>query len=138
MFYTFLPSNHYFSRKMRLNGIRQTGRRWGVFLNSNNPLLNGIKQTGRFFLISFFSNNNGFRENMCRTSKIDLFILHNFCRNYFFSRSIFIDIKWKNLLKTFFFSNFVLENQICGYFHHRIRNQRLKISEYSEFRINRR
>ena len=36
------------------------------------------------------------------------------------------------------FLNFDLENQICGYFHHYIRNQRLKIRGCSEFEINRR
>ena len=63
---------------------------------------------------------------MCGTLKIDFFIHYYFCKKYFFSRSIFIDIKSKNLLKIFFFS-FELENQICGYFHNHIRNQRLKI-----------
>ena len=43
----------------------------------------------------------------------------------------------KKFVRKFFFS-FDLKNQICGYFHHYIRNQRLKISEYSEFQINRR
>ena len=56
--------------------------------------------------------------------KIDLFIRYNFCRKYFLHRLILIDIKWKNLLKTFF--SFDLENQICEYFHHHVRNQRLK------------
>ena len=31
---------------------------------------------------------------------------------------------------------FDLENQISGYFHHHIRNERLKIGGYSEFQIN--
>ena len=52
--------------------------------------------------ISFFSKNNGIRVQMCRTLKIDLFICYNFHRQYFFPGSIFINIKWKNLLKTFF------------------------------------
>ena len=55
-----------------------------------------------FHLISFFSKNNDFRAKMCGTLKIDLFIRYNFCEKYFFPRSIFIDIKWINLLKTFF------------------------------------
>ena len=33
MFHTFLPQNNYFSRKIRLNGIKQTDTRWGVLLN---------------------------------------------------------------------------------------------------------
>ena len=37
-----------------------------------------------------------------------------------------------------FLVSYGLENQIWGYFHHHIRNQRLKISGYSEFQINRR
>ena len=91
-----------------------------------------------FHLISFFLKNNGFRAIMCKTLKIDIFILYNFCRKYFFTRSIFIDIIWqKNLLKTLFLS-FDLKNKICGYFHHDIRNQRLKIHGYSEFHINQR
>ena len=53
-------------------------------------------------LISFFSKNNCFREKMSSTLKIDLFIRYNFCTKYFCPRSIFIDIKWKNFLKTFF------------------------------------
>ena len=89
------------------------------------------------FKISIFFENNGFRKKMYRTLNIYLFIRYNFCKLYFLSRSTFIDIKWKNLLKTFVFS-FDLENQICGYFHHHIRNQRLKICGYSEFQINRR
>ena len=40
----------------------------------------------------------------------------------------------KKLIKNIFFS-FDLENQICGYFHHHIRIERLKIRE---FQINRR
>ena len=88
-------------------------------------------------LISFFMKNNGFRAKVCWTLKIDLFIRYNFCRKYLFPRSIFIDITWKNLLKTFFLC-FDLENKICGYFYHHIRNQRLKIREYSKFQINRR
>ena len=55
-----------------------------------------------FHLISFFSKNNSFRAKMCKTLKTDLFIRYNFCKKYFFPRSIFVDIKWKNLLKTFF------------------------------------
>ena len=43
----------------------------------------------------------------------------------------------KKLVKNIF-SFFDLENQICGYFHHHIRNQRLKIRRYSESDINRR
>ena len=90
-----------------------------------------------FHLISFFSKNNGFRPKMRETLKIDLFIHYNFCKKYFFPISIFIDIKWKNLLKTFFLS-FHPENKILGYFHYLIRNQCLKIRGYSEFQINRR
>ena len=89
-----------------------------------------------FHLISLFSRNNVFRAKMYRTLKINLSICYNFCKKYFFPGSIFIHIKWKNLLKTFFIS-FDLENQICRYVHHHIRNQRLKIHEYSEFQINR-
>ena len=70
-------------------------------------------------------------------SKIDFFIHYNFCKKYFLPRSIFINIKLKDLLKTFFFS-FDLENKICVYFHHHIRNQCFKIRWYSEFQINRR
>ena len=66
-----------------------------------------------FHLISLFSESNHFRAKMYRTLNIDIFIRYNFCGQYFFPRSIFIDIKWKNFLKTFFF-NFDLENQICG------------------------
>ena len=88
-----------------------------------------------FYLISFFSKNNTFSAKMCGTWKIDLFIRYNLCWKNYFPRSIFIDIKWKNLLKTFFCC-FDLKNQICGYFHHHIRNQRLKIRGYSEFKIN--
>ena len=33
---------------MRLNGIKETGTQWGVFLNSNHSLLKGIKQTMYF------------------------------------------------------------------------------------------
>ena len=40
----------------------------------------------------------------------------------------------KKLAKNIFFS-FYLKNQICGYCHHHIRNQRLKIRGYSEFQI---
>ena len=43
----------------------------------------------------------------------------------------------KKLIENIFFS-FDHENKIFGYFHHRIRNQRLKIRGYSEFQINRR
>ena len=90
-----------------------------------------------FHLISFFSKNNGFRAKMNETLKIDLFVLYIFCGEYFFPRSIFIDIKWKNLLKTLFFS-FDLENKIFGYFHYHIRNECLKVYGYSNFQINRR
>ena len=91
-----------------------------------------------FFLlkISVYSKNNGFREKMYSTLKIDLFIRYNFSRKYFFARSIFIEIKYKNLLKTFFYV-FDLENQIRGYFYHYICNQRPKIRGYGEFQINR-
>ena len=56
-----------------------------------------------FHLVSFFLKNNGFRAIMYRTFNIDLFIRYNLCQKYLFPRSIFIDIKWKNLSKTFFF-----------------------------------
>ena len=68
-------------------------------------------------------------------SKIDLVIGYNFCRKYFFPRSIFIDIKRENLLKIIFFS-FDLGNQICGYSHFHIRHMCLKIRGYDEFQIN--
>ena len=98
-----------------------------------NPVLHSLSSLHFLFhLISFLSKNNGFRAKMYGTLKIDLFIRYNFCKTYFFPRSIFNDIKWKNLLKTFFIS-FDLENQICGYFYHHIRNKRLKIRWYSEF-----
>ena len=71
---------------------------------------------------------------MSGTLQIDIFIRYSFCKIYFFPRSIIINIKWKNLLKTFFFS-FDLKNQICGYFYH-IRNQRFKIHRYNEFQNN--
>ena len=74
---------------------------------------------------------------MYKTLKIDLFTRYNFCEKYFFPRSIFIDIKFKNLLKTLFVI-FYLNNQICGSFHCHIRNQRLKACGYSKFQINRR
>ena len=74
---------------------------------------------------------------MCTTLKIDLSIRYNYCRECFFPRSIFISKNEKSVLKTFFFS-LDIENQICGYFHHHIRNQRFKIRGYSEFQINRR
>ena len=43
--------------------------------------------------------------------------------------------KMKKLVKNIFFL-FDLESKICGYFHHHIRNQRLKIRRYSKFQIN--
>ena len=61
------------------------------------------------FKISFFSKNNSFRAKMYGILKIDLFIRYNCCTEYFFPRSIFIDIKWKNLLKTFFFKFLILK-----------------------------
>ena len=39
---------------------------------------------------------------MCGTLKIDLFIYYNFCCEYFFPISLFIDIKRENLLNKFF------------------------------------
>ena len=115
---------HYYIRNQHVN-IRKHGEfDWNrkVHLFKTAPLM-GFRH---FFLkISFFSKNYSFKAKMYWTSKIDLFIRHNFCEKYFFPRSMFIDIKCKNLLKTFLFS-FDLENQICGYFHHHIRNQRLK------------
>ena len=56
-----------------------------------------------FHLISFLSKNNGFLAKMCGTLKIDLSIHYNFCVEYFFPRSIFIDIKYKKWLWTLFF-----------------------------------
>ena len=63
-----------------------------------------LNEFWQFFLlkISFFSKNNGLIVKMYRTLKIYLCIPYNFCEDYFFPRSIFIDIKWNNLLKTFF------------------------------------
>ena len=69
-----------------------------------------------FLQISFFSKNVGFRVKMYGTSKIDLFIRYNLCRKYFFPRSIFIDIKWKKLSKTFFFLVFTLKIKFAGFF----------------------
>ena len=43
----------------------------------------------------------------------------------------------KKLDKRFVYFIFDLENQICGYFHHHICNQRLIIRGYSKFEINR-
>ena len=57
----------------------------------------------RFHLIPFYSKNNRLRAKMYKTLKIDLFIGYNFCRKYFFPRSIFIVRKWKKLLKNIFF-----------------------------------
>ena len=49
MFNTFRPEYHNFSRKMRLNGIKQTRHTMGeAFLNSNHPSLKGIKQIMNF------------------------------------------------------------------------------------------
>ena len=56
-----------------------------------------------FYLISFFSKNNGSRAKMCGTLKIGLFIRYNFSRKYFFYRSIFFNIKWKDCSKHFFY-----------------------------------
>ena len=56
-----------------------------------------------FHLISFVSKNNDFRAKMPEILKIDLFIGYNFCSTYFFPRSIFIDMKWKKLIKNIFF-----------------------------------
>ena len=67
MFYTFLPYNHYYSRKMRLNGIKKTGTRWGVFFNSNHPVLNGIKQTSTWWGAFLNENHpllNGIKQTM--------------------------------------------------------------------------
>ena len=68
----------------------------------NREKLPAVCLSLQFHLISFFSKNNGFRAKMYKTLKIDLFIRNNFCTIYFFPRSVFIDIKLKNLLKTFF------------------------------------
>ena len=53
-------------------------------------------------------------QKMCGTLKINLFICYNFYSKYIF----------------FSFNH---ENNIFGYFHHHIRDQRLKIRGYSEF-----
>ena len=118
--------------------LRKTPHRMPVCLIPFNRGWFELRKTPHRVLVSLvpfnliFLENNGFRTKMCGILKIDLFIRYNFCRKCFFSRSIFIDIKWKNLLKTFFFS-FELENQICGYFHHHIRNSRLEKRVYSDF-----
>ena len=49
-----------------------------------------------FHLILYFLKYNGFMAKMYEILKIDLFNRYNFFRKYFFPRSIFIDIKWKN------------------------------------------
>ena len=85
-----------------------------IWIGKNSP--NVCLSVG-FHLILFFSKNNGFRPKMCATLKIDVFIHYNFCRKYFIPRSIFIVIKWKNLLKTFFFLSFYLKNQIFRSYH---------------------
>ena len=117
----------------KANGVRRTKNTLSLLFYLIRVDLNGEKLpivclSVWLHLISFFSKINGFRVKMCQKSKIDLFIRYNFCRKYFFPRSMFIIIKCKNLLKTFLFS-FDLKNQICGYFHHHIRNQHLKIRE---------
>ena len=92
---------HYYIRnrrlKIRIYGELDKNRR--VHLFGTAPL---IGFSSFVFWIPFFLKNNGFRKKMYRTLKIDLFIRYNFCWKYFFPRSIFIDIRWKNLLKTFF------------------------------------
>ena len=89
-----------------------------------------------FHLISFFSKNNGFRTKMYKALKIYLFIRYNFCSKYFVPRSIFMDIKWKNLLKKCLWV-LTLKIEFAGIFIIIFRNQRLKIRGYSEFYGNR-
>ena len=91
-------------------------RKYGEFKRNRKVHLFGTAHLMGFdsffhLKISFFLKNNGFREKMYTILKIDLLICYNFCRKYLFPRSIIIDIKRKNLLKTFFFS-YDLENPL--------------------------
>ena len=85
-------SLHYHIRNQRVK-IRKYGEFNGnrkVHLFGTAPLM-GFGSL--FFLTFIFLEKNGFRAKMYGTLRIDLFIRCNFCGKYFFSRSIFIDIK---------------------------------------------
>ena len=80
-------------------------RKYGEFDRNRKVHLFGtspVMDFGSFFLNLIFLENV-FRAKICWILKIDIFIRYKFCGKYFFPKSIFIDMKWKNLLENYYF-----------------------------------